>query len=432
MLSWVFAIAPGDDLKRFLPALIASAIILGVLVGFLINTRFSPEGAKTAAANLSIITDIFLRLIRMIIAPLVFSTLVVGIAHMEDSAAIGRVGVKTLGWFMMASLVSLTIGLIMVQLLQPGAGLSLPPPSASSDLSTAGFSLKDFIAHLVPTSIFDAMARNEILQIVVFSVFVGSAVAALDGKAPLLLSACEQAAQVMLKITGYVMVMAPLVVFAALASTVATSGLGIVVVYAKFIGGFYLSLGLLWILLIAVSALAVGRRVGALMQTIREPMLLAFSTATSEAAYPYLLSGLPKFGIPRKIVSFVLPLGYSFNLDGSMMYCTFASLFIAQAYNIPLSLGQQITMLALLMITSKGIAGVPRASLVVIAATLPVFHLPEAGLLLVIGVDHLLDMGRSATNVVGNSVAAVMVSRWEKQLDTAQPSEFPLTFPDPV
>jgi Na+/H+-dicarboxylate symporter len=283
-------------------------------------------------------------------------------------------------------------------------------------VATAGFSFKDFIAHLVPTSIFDAMARNEILQIVVFSVFVGTAVASLDNNAPILLSACEQIAAVMLKITGYVMVMAPLVVFAALASTVATSGLGIVLVYAKFIGGFYFSLGLLWVLLLAVSALAVGRRIGALLQAIREPMLLAFSTATSEAAYPYLLSGLPRFGIPRRIVSFVLPLGYSFNLDGSMMYCTFASLFIAQAYGIHLSIGQQVTMLALLMVTSKGIAGVPRASLVVIAATLPVFHLPEAGLLLIIGVDHLLDMGRSATNVVGNSVAAVIVSRWEKQL----------------
>jgi len=391
-------------------------MLLGVLTGFLINTQMSPEGAKAAAGNLSIITDIFLRLIKMIIAPLVFSTLVVGIAHMEDSAAIGRVGIKTLGWFMLASLISLTLGLIMVHLLQPGAGLALPPPEASSGVATAGFSLKDFISHLVPASIFDAMARNEILQIVVFSVFVGTAVAALDGKAPMLLTGCEQIAAVMLKITGYVMVMAPLVVFAALASTVATSGLGIVVVYAKFIGGFYFSLGLLWIVLLAFSMLAVRRRIGALLQTIREPILLAFSTATSEAAYPYLLSGLPKFGIPRKIVSFVLPLGYSFNLDGSMMYCTFASLFIAQAYDIHLSIGQQVAMLALLMVTSKGIAGVPRASLVVIAATLPVFHLPEAGLLLIIGVDHLLDMGRSATNVVGNSVAAVMVSRWEKQL----------------
>jgi len=403
-------------LKRYLPALIASAMVLGVLVGFLINTRLSPDAAKAAAGNLSIITDIFLRLIRMIIAPLVFSTLVVGIAHMEDSAAIGRVGVKTLGWFMLASLISLTIGLIMVQVLHPGTGLALPPPEASSGVAAAGFSLKDFVSHLVPASIFDAMARNEILQIVVFSVFVGTAVAALDGKAPLLLSVCEQVAAVMLKITGYVMVLAPLVVFAALASTIATSGLGIVVVYAKFIGGFYFSLGILWCVLIAFSFLAVGRRIGVLLRTIREPILLAFSTATSEAAYPYLLAGLPKFGVPRKIVSFVLPLGYSFNLDGSMMYCTFASLFIAQAYGIHLSIGQQIAMLALLMVTSKGIAGVPRASLVVIAATLPVFHLPEAGLLLIIGVDHLLDMGRSATNVVGNSVAAVMVSRWEKQL----------------
>jgi Na+/H+-dicarboxylate symporter len=404
-------------LKRFFPALIAGAMILGVLVGFLINTHLSAADAKTAAGNLSIITDIFLRLIRMIIAPLVFSTLVVGIAHMEDTAAIGRVGIKTLGWFILASLASLTLGLIMVHLLQPGAGLALPPPEAASGVTATGLSLKEFVSHLVPTSIFDAMARNEILQIVVFSVFVGSAVAALDGKVPLLLTACEQVAAVMLKITGYVMMTAPLVVFAALASTVATAGLGIVVVYAKFIGGFYLSLGLLWVLLLAVSALTVGRRIGALVRIIREPILLAFSTATSEAAYPYLLSGLPKFGIPKRIVSFVLPLGYSFNLDGSMMYCTFASLFIAQAYGIHLALAQQITMLALLMVTSKGMAGVPRASLVVIAATLPVFHLPEAGLLLIIGVDHLLDMGRSATNVVGNSVAAVIVSRWEKQLE---------------
>jgi len=397
-------------------------MIFGILTGFLINTSLSPDGAKAVAGNLSLITDIFLRLIRMIIAPLVFSTLVVGIAHMGDSAAIGRVGLKTLGWFMLASLLSLTLGLIMVQLLQPGAGLALalPSPSAESGVATAAFSLRDFITHLVPASIFDAMARNEILQIVIFSLFVGTAVAALDDKAPLLLAFCEQAAAVMLKITGYVMVMAPLVVFAALASTVATSGLGIVVVYAKFVGGVYLSLGLLWALLLAFFTLAAGPRIGALLRTIREPLLLAFSTATSEAAYPYLLADLPKFGVPRRIVSFVLPLGYSFNLDGAMMYCTFASLFIAQAYGIHLSLGQQIAMLALLMITSKGIAGVPRASLVVIAAVLPVFHLPEAGLLLILGVDHLLDMGRSATNVVGNSVAAVIVSRWENQLQAGE------------
>jgi Na+/H+-dicarboxylate symporter len=406
-------------LKRIFPYLILAAMILGVAAGFALNKTLSPAGAKEAAANLSIITDVFLRLIRMIIAPLVFSTLVTGIAHMEDSASIGRVGVKTLGWFLCASLVSLTLGLVMVQLLHPGAGMALPVETtpAEQGLAVASFSLKDFVAHVVPTSIFDAMARNEILQIVVFAVFVGSAIAALGSqKTHLLTTACEQVSAVMLKITGYIMVLAPLVIFAALASTVATQGLGIVLVYAKFVGGFYLSLAILWGLLIAVSSLFLGRRTGALVRTMREPMLLAFSTATSEAAYPGLLEGLQAFGAPKKIVSFVLPLGYSFNLDGSMMYCTFASLFIAQAYGVHLSLPQQITMLLLLMVTSKGIAGVPRASLVVIAATLPVFKLPEAGLLLIIGVDHLLDMGRSATNVVGNSVAAVAVSRWEGQL----------------
>jgi len=268
----------------------------------------------------------------------------------------------------------------------------------------------------VPSSIIDSMARNEILQIVVFAVFVGAAMTAVPGGAPLVLAGCEQVASVMLKITSYVMVLAPLVIFAALASTVATAGLGIIIVYAKFVGGFYISLGILWALLAGVSTLFVGKRVISLGRNIRDPVLLAFSTATSEASYPGMLEGLQKFGVPRKIVSFVLPLGYSFNLDGTMMYCTFATMFIAQAYGIHMSLGQQITMLLMLMITSKGVAGVPRASLVVIAATIPVFHLPEAGLVLILGVDHMLDMGRSATNVVGNSVASVVVSSWEGQL----------------
>jgi Na+/H+-dicarboxylate symporter len=409
-------------LKRIFPYLILGAMILGVLAGFILNQALPAVQAKAVAGDLSIITDLFLRLIRMIIAPLVFSTLVAGIAHMEDSAAIGRVGAKTIGWFLLASIVSLTIGLVMVQLVRPGAGLALTVAASASEpgVAVAGFTVKDFIAHLVPTSIFDAMARNEILQIVVFSVFVGSAIAALEGKAPLLIVIAEQAAMVMLKVTGYVMTLAPLVVFAALAATVATQGIGMVLVYAKFVGGFYLSLLLLWALLVAASTLAVGRRAGSLMQMMRAPMLLAFSTATSEAAYPGLLEGLQRFGVPRRIASFVLPLGYSFNLDGSMMYCTFATLFIAQAYGVSLSLGQEIGMLAFLMVASKGIAGVPRAALVVVAATLPVFKLPEAGLLLVIGVDHLMDMGRSATNVVGNSVAAVVVSRWEKQLGSGE------------
>jgi len=409
-------------LKRYFAYFILAAMALGVLAGFVLNQTLSPAGAKEAASNLSIVTDVFLRLIRMVIAPLVFSTLVVGIAHMEDVAAVGRVGIKSLAWFFGAALVSLVIGLVMVQLIEPGVGVNLPHDAAAeaaTGVSTSTFTLKDFIAHLVPTSIADAMAKNEILQIVVFSLFVGTAVAQLESKAPALIVLAEQVAQVMLKVTGYIMLLAPLVIFAALASTVAVQGLGMLVVYAKFVGGFYLALAILWVLLLAASTIAVGRRLPEFIQTMREPALLAFSTATSEAAYPGLLEGLQRFGAPRKIVSFVLPLGYSFNLDGSTMYTTFAALFIAQAYGIHLTLGQQIGMMAILMITSKGIAGVPRASLVVIMAVLPYFHIPVEGIALVLGVDHLLDMGRSATNVVGNSVATAVVSKWEGQLGAA-------------
>ena len=414
-------------MKRYFAYLVLAAMALGVLAGFVLNKTLSPADAKDAAANLSIVTDVFLRLIRMVIAPLVFSTLVVGIAHMEDTAAVGRVGIKSLAWFFGAALVSLVIGLVMVQLIAPGVGVNLPREAAAeaaSGVSTTTFTLRDFIAHLVPTSIADAMSRNEILQIVVFSLFVGTAIAQLESKAPALIALAEQVAQVMLKITSYIMVLAPLVIFAALASTIATQGLGIVVVYAKFVGGFYLSLAILWALLLAASTIAVGKRLPEFIRMVREPALIAFSTATSEAAYPGLLEGLQGFGAPRKIVSFVLPLGYSFNLDGSTMYTTFAALFIAQAYGIHLTLGQQMLMMAILMITSKGIAGVPRASLVVIMAVLPYFHIPLEGIALVLGVDHLLDMGRSATNVVGNSVATVVVSKWEGQLGSAtEPAE---------
>jgi Na+/H+-dicarboxylate symporter len=409
-------------LKRYFAYFILAAMALGVLVGFILNQTLSPAAAKEAASNLSIVTDVFLRLIRMVIAPLILATLVAGIAHMEDTAAVGRVGVKSLLWFFCAALVSLVIGLVVVQLIAPGVGVNLPQGAAAeaaSGVSTSTFTLKDFIAHLVPTSIIDAMARNEVLQIVVFSLFVGTAIAQLDDKAPALLEAADQIARVMLKVTSYIMVLAPLVIFAALASTVATQGLGIILVYAKFVGGFYLALLILWTLLLLASTIAVGRRLPEFIQMMREPALLAFSTATSEAAYPGLLEGLQRFGVPRRIVSFVLPLGYSFNLDGSTMYTTFAALFIAQAYGIHLSLGQQITMMAILMITSKGIAGVPRASLVVIMAVLPYFHIPLEGIALVLGVDHLLDMGRSATNVVGNSVATAVVSKWEGQLGPA-------------
>ncbi|MDA5193249.1 dicarboxylate/amino acid:cation symporter [Alphaproteobacteria bacterium LMG 31809] len=401
------------------------AMVTGVVTGFVLHeTVTDPAQIETVAGWFSIATDIFLRLIKMIIGPLVMSTLVVGIAHMEDTAAIGRVGAKTMGWFVIASLVSLTIGLVMVNLIQPGVGLGLNLPEvADGAIGVGGLSFKDFVVHLVPSSIFKALADNEILQIVVFSIFVGTAIAALDDHAPVLLKAAEQLASVMLKITGYVMALAPVAIFAALASTVATQGLGVLLTYAKFLGGFYLSLGLLWALLIVVAFVVIGRHVRGLLNVIREPTLLAFSTASSEAAYPRILAGLQSFGVRRQIVSFVLPLGYSFNLDGSMMYCTFAVIFIAQAYGIDLTLGQEITMLLLLMVTSKGMAGVPRASLVVIAATLTYFKLPEAGLLLILAVDHVLDMGRSATNVIGNAVAATVIAKWENKFEPGQPEE---------
>ena len=405
-------------MKRLFAYLIIGAMVLGVLAGWGLNQFLSPEQAKAAAGNLNLVTDIFLRLIKMIIAPLVFTTLVAGIAHMEDAASVGRIGVKTMVWFIGASVVSLLLGLVMVQLLHPGSGMHLPEATAAATAaSTDAFSLHGFITHLVPTSIFDAMAKNEILQIVVFSVFVGTAVASLDDKAPAVLHLVEQAASIMLKVTEFVMKLAPFAIFAALASTIATQGLEMLATYAKFVLGFYGSMATLWLLLFLAGAVVLGKRVIPLFREIRTPALLAFSTASSEAAYPRILDSLPKVGVRRRIVSFVLPLGYSFNLDGSMLYCTFATMFIMQAHGVHLSIHQQIFMLLLLMVTSKGIAGVPRASLVVIMATLTYFGLPEAWIALVLGVDHLLDMGRSATNVVGNSVAAAVVAKWEGELD---------------
>jgi Na+/H+-dicarboxylate symporter len=361
----------------------------------------------------------------MIIAPLVFSTLVVGIAHMGDVASLGRIGIRSLGWFILASLVSLTLGLILVNTLQPGVGLhlALPAVDAASGVEKSAFSLHDFVTHLVPASMVEAMANNEILQIVVFSVFFGVAMTAIGDAARPLVKGVESLVKVMLQVTDYVMRTALFAVFAAVAASIAEQGPEIIFTFGKFVGSFYLGLVILWGLLIGAAYLFVGRRTGHLLRYIRDPMVLAFSTASSEAAYPRTLEALDRFGVPPRIASFVLPLGYSFNLDGSMMYMTFASIFIAQAYGIDLSLGQEVTMLLILMVTSKGMAGVPRASLVVIAATMSLFNIPEAGLLLILAVDHFLDMGRSATNVVGNAVASVVVAKWEGTLDPEQPAD---------
>ncbi|WP_321807571.1 dicarboxylate/amino acid:cation symporter [Burkholderia sp. BCC1993] len=395
------------------------AMVAGILIGYMIFTSFPDKKATTEIAGyISLVSDVFLRLIKMVIGPLVFSTLVVGIAHMGDAASVGRVFAKSIGWFVTASLISLLLGLFMANLLRPGENLGLPLPDigASANLATSKFTLKDFVGHMVPRSFAEAMSNNEILQIVVFSMFFGVALAALGERGKILVAAIDQLSHVMLKITGYVMKLAPLAVMAAMAATVAVNGLSVLLKFAVFMGDFYVSLFLLWTLLVCAGLLFLGPRVFKLLVLIKEAFMLSFATASSEAAYPKILDALDRFGVRRRISSFVMPMGYSFNLDGSMMYCTFASLFIAQAYNIHLSIGTQITMLLVLMLTSKGMAGVPRASLVVIAATLHQFGLPEAGLLLILGVDTFLDMGRSATNAVGNSIASAVVAKWENQL----------------
>jgi len=401
---------------------ILAGMALGIVLGYMVFVNFpDKKSAAQVAGYISLFSDVFLRLIKMLIGPLVFSTLVVGIAHMGSAASVGRVFAKALGWFVTASLISLLLGLILANILQPGKDLGLPLPDigASANLATAKFTVKDFVTHVVPRSFAEAMANNEILQIVVFSMFFGVALAALGDIGRPLTTVIDALAHVMLKITGYVMNFAPFAVFGAMAAIVAKQGLSVLSTYALFIGEFYSSMLMLWILLILIGYLILKGRVFNLMNRMKEPVLVAFSTASSEAAYPRTLLQLERFGCKDKIVSFVLPLGYSFNLDGSMLYMTFASLFIAQSYGIHLSFQQQITMMLILMLTSKGIAGVPRASLVVIAGTIATFNIPEAGLALLIGIDPLLDMGRSATNVIGNSIATAVVSKWEGELSEA-------------
>ena len=404
-----------------LTTLIGIAMLLGVIVGYACNTLAgSPVEAKEIAAYFGILTDIFLRLIKMIIAPLVFATLVAGLAGMGDGRTVGRIGGKALGWFVGASFCSLLLGLVFANLLHPGTGLSVPLPEVGSavNLKTSALNLKDFITHVFPKNIFEAMAANEILQILVFAVFFGLALGHLHNQmARSLVGTMEEIVHVMLKVTDYVMRFAPVGVFGAVAGIITTQGLGMLFVFGKLLLSFYVALAALWLFLICAGYFVLGKEVFRLLKLIRGPMLLGFSTASSESAYPKLMEQLEKFGIKNRVIGFVLPLGYSFNLDGSMIYTTFAALFVAQAYNIPLTLGTQFTMLLVLMVSSKGIAGVPRASLVVVAAVLPMFNLPEAGLLLVLGIDHFLDMGRTVTNVLGNAIATAVVAKWENAID---------------
>ncbi len=405
-------------MDRRLTLYILVGMVLGLIVGFVLNRSFAADDPQLLqiADYLKLLPDVFLKLIKMIIAPLVFATIVTGIAGMGDSAALGRIGGKALGWFISASLLSLTLGMVLVNFFQPGATLRMHAAAEVGELATKDLSFRHFLLEIFPASAFDAMATNNILQILVFSVFAGVALSALREKGEVLVRGSEALAELMLQITGYVMRFAPFAVFGALASVVATKGLGIVVTYGVLVSEFYFGLLLLWVILLSLGAVFLRGRIFTLMRYIREPLLITFSTASSEAGLPKLFEQLDRFGVPRRISGFILPLGYSFNLDGSMMYMSFATIFIAQAYGIHVGIEQQILMLLTLMVSSKGIAGVPRASLVVIAATLSQFGLPVEGIALLLGIDTFLDMGRSATNVVGNAVATSVITRSEGML----------------
>jgi len=396
-------------------------MVAGVLVGYLIHTNASPEFIAGITPKLKLLTSIFLRLVQMIIAPLVFTTLVVGIAKLGDLKTVGRVGGKALLWFVTASLVSLLIGLFWVNVLQPGVHFSTSGAdvNAAKDVmgKTTSFSLNEFVNHLFPRSIFEAMATNEILQIVIFSIFFGVAMAQIGERTKPLMHAFDTVAHIILKMVGYVMNFAPLGVFGAIAAVVATYGVeSIVVVYLKYFGAFLIGIFTLWAVLLTVGYLVLGKRMIELIKRLMNPMAIAFSTTSSEAVFPKLVEELEAFGCNNKIVAFILPLGYSFNLDGSMMYMTFASIFIAQVFQVHLDLPTQLTMLLVLMLTSKGIAGVPRASLVVVTATCAMFKIPPEGIALILPIDHFCDMFRSMTNVIGNALATTAVSKWEGEL----------------
>ncbi|WP_367752613.1 dicarboxylate/amino acid:cation symporter [Flavobacterium sp. WC2430] len=398
------------------------AMILGIALGIVIHNTISEEGALEFSDKIKILATVFIRLVQMIISPLVFTTLVVGIAKLGNVSAVGRIGGKALAWFFTASFISLLLGMFFVNTLKPGEGLNLSNIDLGSASEVAenskSISFDNFIAHIVPKSIFEAMATNEILQIVVFSIFFGLAAAAIGDYVKPVVNGLDKMSHIILKMVNYVMNFAPIGVFGAIAGVFAVRDFQeLAITYFKFFGSFLIGISSLWVVLIAVGYIFLKSRMTVLLKRIVSPLIIAFGTTSSEAVFPKLTEELERFGVKDKIVSFMLPLGYSFNLDGSMMYMTFASIFIAQAYGVHLDLGTQMTMLLVLMLTSKGIAGVPRASLVVVAATCGMFDIPIEGIALILPIDHFCDMFRSATNVLGNALATSVVGSWENDDD---------------
>ena len=396
------------------------AMILGATLGAFIHNTCDDTTATNFSTHIKLLATIFIRLVQMIIAPLVFTTLVVGIAKLGDVNSVGRIGAKALVWFFSASFISLIIGLLWVNFLKPGYGLNLADLdlSAASELAekTQDFSVQHFVEHIIPKSVFEAMATNEILQIVVFSIFFGLAAASIGENVKPIITAFDKTSHVILKMVNFVMKFAPIGVFGAIAGVFAVKDISdLMLTYTKFFTSFLVGIASLWLVLIFVGYLFLRNHLITLLKRIISPLVIAFGTTSSEAVFPKLTEELERYGIKDRVVSFMLPLGYSFNLDGSMMYMTFASIFIAQVYGVHLDFGTQLTMLIVLMLTSKGIAGVPRASLVVVAATCGMFNIPIEGVALILPIDHFCDMFRSATNVLGNSIATAVVGKWESE-----------------
>lgn len=401
------------------------AMFLGAVLGIIIHNSVVPESAQEFSNKIKMLATIFIRLVQMIIAPLVFTTLVVGIAKLGDVKTVGRIGGKALAWFFTASFISLLIGVLYVNLLQPGVGLNLSNVDLTSvsdvTAKTQNLSFENFIEHIVPKSLFEALATNEILQIVIFSIFFGLATASVGDYGKPVTDFLDRTSHIVLKMVNYVMKFAPIGVFGAIAGVFAVRDFQeLAITYFKFFGSFLIGISTLWAVLVVVGFLFLGKSMKALLNHIVSPLIIAFSTTSSEAVFPKLTEELERFGVKDKIVSFMLPLGYSFNLDGSMMYMTFAAIFIAQAYGIHLDYPTQFTMLFVLMLTSKGIAGVPRASLVVVAATCGMFKIPIEGIALILPIDHFCDMFRSATNVLGNALATSVVGKWEDKKEKSK------------
>ena len=413
---------PPASVRRSRVPSVTTQIFIGLLAGIAIGYFWPSFGV-----SIKPLADMFLRMIKMIIAPLLFSTLVVGIAGTGDLRAMGRIGLKAIVYFEVATTIALFWGLGLVNWFKPGAGLTVPIGEGAAELAALATKQQsgwDILLHLFPTSVFDAMARGDILQVVVFSIFFGIALAAIGEKGKVVVEFLDGVAQLMFKFTGYVMLFAPIGVTAAIAATVGGKGLAILWTLGKLVLLMYGGLAIFALVVMGGVSYLIRVPFLAFLKTVREPFLIAFTTASSEAALPKALEVMERFGCPKNIVGLVLPTGYSFNLDGTTLYLSLASVFVAQLAGVEMSLGQQLVMMLTLMLTSKGVAGVPRAALVVLTATLTQFNLPLEGAAILLGIDQIMDMGRTAVNVMGNCIATAVVARWEGVFDDRQMREY--------